>query len=111
MTEPDCPASAPRAFITTEEVRRRRATGERLTVRYEPVPWRRGGTPSFIAVYTLEDGSERAFTVMRVRRQGVEPKLFSIWPGLWSHHVEFGDGEPFVVPITAPLDEEPEDPA
>ena len=48
--------------------------------------------------------------VMRVRRGGgVEPKAFGFWPGLWSHHLEFGDGAPLVLPVTPePDEEEPE---
>ena len=102
MTVPDAP-KLPETFINSEEVRRRQKAGERLRVRYEPLPWT--GRPAFAAVYTLEDGSERTFVSMRIRNRRFEPKALALWPGVWSHHVEYGDGGPIVVPVTAPLEE------
>ena len=105
MTAPDEP---PRytPYINAEEVRRRRAASERMVVRYEPVPRPRGATPSFIAVYTMADGTERAFVTTRVRRGRVGPKELALWPGVWTHHRELGDGGPLVLPVTDPMGEE-----
>jgi hypothetical protein len=40
-------------------------------VRYDPLPWT--DRPTFIAVYTLKDGTERAYAEMRVSQRGGWP--------------------------------------
>jgi hypothetical protein len=104
MTErDDRPPYTP--YINAEEVRARRSAGERLGLRYEALPWTK--QPSFIAVYTMPDGAERAFVSSRVRRRGfrdaVGPKELSAWPGVWAHHRKLGDGGPLVLPVINPI--------
>ena len=63
----------------------------------------------FIAVHTMPDGAERAFVNTRVRslrKGGVGPKELTLWPTLWTHHRELGDGGPLVLPVTDPVGEE-----
>lgn len=62
-----------------------------------------------MAIYTLENGTKRVFAVTRVRREGrVAPKACTIWPRLWSHRLEFGNGAPLVLPVSPEPDEEPD---
>ena len=102
MTERDDPAP-PRLFINAMEVRRLKEIGEPFRVRYDPLPW--SDRPTFTAVYTLQDGTERAYVKMRVSQRGVAPKALTLWPGVWSHHREYGDGEPLVLRVTDPVGE------
>ena len=39
-------------------------------------------------------------------RGGVGPKELTLWPTLWTHHRELGDGGPLVLPVTDPVGEE-----
>lgn len=102
MTRQDDPAP-PRAFINAADIRRLKELGEPFRVRYEPQPWT--GQPTFVAIYTLKDGTERAYVKMLVSKSGVAPKALTLWPGVWRHHREYGDGEPLVLRIVDPLEE------
>ena len=105
MTQRDDPAPT-QGFITATEVRRLKDLGEPFRVRYETLPWT--DRPTFLAVYTLADGAERAFVTTRVSHRGIKPKVLALWPGVWSHHREYGDGEPLVLRVTDPVGTEAE---
>lgn len=104
MTDRDAPPPYT-PYINAAEVRARRSAGERIVLRYEALPWTT--QPSFIAIYTMPDGTERAFVQSRVRRRGasglIGPKELTAWPGVWAHHRKLGDGGPLVLPVTDPI--------
>lgn len=49
------------------------------------------GTPSYNCVY-LFDNKEHILTISRVTEEGLAARSFKLWPGLFKHHFEFGDG-------------------
>lgn len=62
---------------------------------YDLVGFTQDGKPRYRCVYVLKENSEAfALVATRIGKRGAEVRLFNIWPGLFKHHHEFGDGKP-----------------
>ena len=62
--------------------------------RYELVGFTEDGKPRYQCVYLREGEPEAMLVSTRFGAHGPEPRYFNIWPGLFRHHIEFGDGRP-----------------
>ena len=60
--------------------------------RYELVGFTDDGKPRYQCVYLREGEPEAILVSTRITPYGPEPRYFNIWPGLFRHHIEFGDG-------------------
>ncbi|MCF6433161.1 MULTISPECIES: hypothetical protein [unclassified Leisingera] len=65
--------------------------------RYDYYDLGRSNSPRYTCTYILEDGAEEALISVRYAGGGVNKRLFSLWPGLYKHHREYGDGSELVV--------------
>ncbi|MFK7943123.1 MAG: hypothetical protein AB8B85_09455, partial [Paracoccaceae bacterium] len=77
-------------LITIKGVKSLMTDGSRFQCRYDLVELN-DGTPRYPCIY-LVDGRESILITDRVSAHGIEARLFNIWPGLFKHHFEFGDG-------------------
>ena len=77
-------------LITIKGVRALMAGSVRFQCRYDLIELI-NGKPRYQCIY-LVDGKESILISDRVSENGVEPRLFNVWPGLFKHHFEFGDG-------------------
>lgn len=77
-------------LITIRGVKALMADGARFQCRYDLVELS-DGKPRYQCIYLVGD-KESILISDRVSEQGVEPRLFNFWPGLFKHHFEFGDG-------------------
>ncbi len=77
-------------LITIKGVKALMAEGSRFQCRYDLVELN-DGKPRYQCIY-LVDGRESILISDRVSEHGIEARLFNIWPGLFKHHFEFGDG-------------------
>lgn len=66
--------------------------------RYDYYDLGRSNSPRYTCTYIREDGSEAVLISVRYAGGGgVNKRLFSLWPGLYKHHREYGDGSEIVV--------------
>jgi len=77
-------------LITIKGVRALMAEGSAFQCRYDLIELI-DGKPRYQCIY-LTEGRESILISDRVSENGVEPRLFNVWPGLFKHHFEFGDG-------------------
>ena len=81
------------SLVTIEGVKSWMSKGTPYRCVYEPVEFTGDGKPRYRCIY-LKGESAKPFVLVttRVGEQGAEVRLFNIWPGLFKHHHEFGDG-------------------
>lgn len=77
-------------LITIKGVKALMTDGPRFQCRYDMVELI-DGKPRYQCIYLVGD-KESILISDRVSENGVEPRLFNVWPGLFKHHFEFGDG-------------------
>lgn len=77
-------------LITIRGVRALVSEGVAFQCRYDLIELT-NGKPRYQCIY-LAAGKESILISDRVSENGVEPRLFNLWPGLFKHHFEFGDG-------------------
>lgn len=77
-------------LITIKGVRALMSEGVAFQCRYDLIELT-NGKPRYQCIY-LAAGKESILISDRVSENGVEPRLFNLWPGLFKHHFEFGDG-------------------
>lgn len=81
------------SLITIDGVKDWIAKGTLFQCIYDLVGFTEDGKPRYRCIYVLADSSESFVLVTtRVGKHGAEVRLFNIWPGLFKHHHEFGDG-------------------
>ena len=77
-------------LITIKAIKALMETGADFQCRYDLIELA-NGKPRYQCIYITGD-KESILIADRVSENGVEPRLFSLWPGLLKHHFEFGDG-------------------
>ena len=77
------PIARDQILITIDGVKDLIGSGVDFRCRYELVEFTDDGKPRYQCVVSTRFGP-----------YGPEPRLFNIWPGLFKHHHEFGDGRP-----------------
>ena len=88
------PIAKDQILITIDGVKDLMRSGITFRCRYELVGFTDDGKPRYQCVY-LRDGMPEAILVStRFGPYGPDARLFNIWPGLFRHHFEFGDGRP-----------------
>ena len=80
------------SLITIEGVKELIQAGQDFRSRYDLVGHAKDGRPVYNCVYLAPDGAESILIGTRATVGGVEARKFNIWPGLFAHHFEFGDG-------------------
>lgn len=86
------PIARDQILITIDGVKDLIASDVAFRCRYELVGFTDDGKPRYQCIY-LRDGEPEAILVStRITPYGPEPRYFNIWPGLFKHHLEFGDG-------------------
>lgn len=65
--------------------------------RYEFHDFGRSNSPRYTCTYILPNGSEEVLISMRFAEGGVQERLFALWPGLFKHHRQYGDGSQIVL--------------
>ncbi len=86
------PIARDQILITIDGVKDLIESGARFRCRYELVEFTDDGKPRYQCVYLREGEPEAMLVSTRFGPYGPEPRLFNIWPGLFKHHHEFGDG-------------------
>ncbi|GFE67280.1 hypothetical protein [Litoreibacter roseus] len=81
-------------LITIDGVKDLIASERAFRCRYERVGVTDDGKPRYQCVYLCEGEPESVLVSTRFGPHGPEARLFNIWPGLFKHHREFGDGRP-----------------
>jgi hypothetical protein len=76
-------------LITIKGVRALMSGSSKFLCRYDLVELI-DGKPRYQCIYIV-NGKESILISDRVSENGVEPRLFNFWPGLFKHHFEFGD--------------------
>ena len=81
------------SLITIDGVKDWIAKGIGFQCSYDLVGYTADRKPRYRCIYVLNESSE-AFVLVttRVGKHGADVRLFNIWPGLFRHHDEFGDG-------------------
>lgn len=84
-------------FATIDLVKQWQKSGNAFTIAYEPEGFTADGKPQYRATYTLTDNGQRdALVSTHLTEHGPDVRLFNLWPGLFKHHHEFGDGRKLV---------------
>ena len=93
------PSSRYPALITVEGVKDLKRRGIGFRIRYELVERAEHGRrpPRYRCIYELEDGRDALLVGSRIPAGGPEERLFLLWPGVFAHHHEFGDGSPLCI--------------
>lgn len=86
-----------KGIISVDLVRELQARGIEFRCRYDLLDYDRTDTPRYLCVYLLENGSEETLITTRVGKGGGKNRRFSLWPGLFKHHEEYGDGSHLIV--------------
>ncbi|KEJ96868.1 hypothetical protein SAMN05444149_1049 [Pseudosulfitobacter pseudonitzschiae] len=83
----------PLSLITIDGVKDWLAKGIRFHCDYDLIGFTQDGKPRYRCIYVLPD-ADKPFVLVttRIGKHGPEVRLFNIWPGLFKHHHEFGDG-------------------
>ena len=76
-------------LITINGVRSLLKNNQEFQCRYDLVEMS-NGRPRYQCIYIVE-GKERILIGSLTTERGVEPRYFTLWPGLFRHHHEFGD--------------------
>ncbi|MCG7521902.1 hypothetical protein [Ruegeria sp. Ofav3-42] len=88
------PIARDQILITIDGVKDLIESGVDFRCRYELVEFADDGKPRYQCVYLREGEPEAILVATRFGPYGPDARLFNIWPGLFKHHVEFGDGRP-----------------
>lgn len=86
------PIARDQILITIDGVKDLIGSGVDFRCRYELVEFTDDGKPRYQCVYLRAGEPEAILVSTRFGPHGPEPRLFNIWPGLFKHHREFGDG-------------------
>jgi len=86
------PIARHQILITLEGVKDLQSKGIKFSCRYELVGFTDDGKPRYQCIYLQTDEPESILVSTRITPQGAEARYFNIWPGLFKHHLEFGDG-------------------
>ena len=86
------PIARDQILITIDGVKDLIGSGVDFRCRYELVGFTDDGKPRYQCVYLREGEPEAVLVSTRFGPFGPEARLFNIWPGLFKHHHEFGDG-------------------
>ena len=86
------PIARDQILITIDGVKDLIGSGVDFRCRYELVGFTDDGKPRYQCVYLREGEPEAVLVSTRFGPYGPEARLFNIWPGLFKHHHEFGDG-------------------
>lgn len=86
------PIARDQILITIDGVKDLIGSGVDFRCRYELVGFTDDGKPRYQCVYLREGEPEAVLVSTRFGPYGPDARLFNIWPGLFKHHHEFGDG-------------------
>ncbi len=86
------PIARNQILITIDGVKDLQEEGIAYRCRYELVGFTDDGKPRYQCIYLREGEPEAILVSTRITPHGPEPRYFNIWPGLFKHHLEFGDG-------------------
>lgn len=86
------PIARDQILITIDGVKDLIGSGVDYRCRYELVGFTDDGKPRYQCIYLREGEPEAVLVSTRFGPYGPEARLFNIWPGLFKHHHEFGDG-------------------
>ena len=86
------PIAKDQILITIDGVKDLMRSGVEFHCRYELVGFTDDGKPRYQCVYLRQGEPEAILVSTRFGPYGPEPRYFNIWPGLFKHHFEFGDG-------------------
>ncbi|WP_420006558.1 hypothetical protein [Arenibacterium sp. LLYu02] len=86
------PIARNQILVTIDGVKELLEEGVAFQCRYELVGFTDDGKPRYQCIYLREGEPEAILVSTRVGKLGPEPRYFNIWPGLFKHHHEFGDG-------------------
>ncbi len=86
------PIARNQILITIDGVKDLSEKGIAFRCRYELVGFTDDGKPRYQCIYMREGEPEAILVSTRIAPHGPEPRYFNIWPGLFKHHLEFGDG-------------------
>ena len=87
------PESRSFPLITVEGIKDLRRRGVSFRVRYElvePADGRR--PPRYRCIYDIAGSGPQLLVGSRITARGPGERTFLLWPGLFAHHAEFGDG-------------------
>ena len=86
-------AGKPMALVTIDRVKMWLADRLPFICKYDLVGFTSDGKPRYRCIYMMgETGEPFVLVSTRVGEQGADVRLFNIWPGIFKHHHEFGDG-------------------
>ena len=91
------PIARDQILITIDGVKDLIASGVAFRCRYELVGFTDDGKPRYQCIYLRDREPEAILVSTRITPYGPEPRYFNIWPGLFKHHLEFGDGRPLCI--------------
>jgi len=83
--------------ISINDVVKLQKENAKFHCRYDFYDLGRSNSPRYSCTYILADGSEEALISMRIAEGEVRERLFALWPGLFKHHRQYGDGTQIVV--------------
>ena len=91
------PIARNQILITIDGVKDLFEKGVAFRCRYELVGFTDDGKPRYQCIYLRIGEPEAILVSTRITPHGPElmfkePRYFNIWPGLFKHHLEFGDG-------------------
>ncbi len=88
------PIARHQILITIDGVKDLIKQGVAFRCRYELVGFTDDGKPRYQCIYLRAGAPESILVSTRITPYGAEPRYFNIWPGLFKHHLDFGDGRP-----------------
>ena len=81
------------SLITIDGVKDLTARGVSFQCNYDLAGFTEDGKPQYRCIYMpSDDPNWFVLVATRVGKHGPDVRLFNIWPGLFKHHHEFGDG-------------------
>ena len=83
--------------ISIDGVAKLQKANARFHCRYNYHDLGRSNSPQYTCTYILPNGAEEALISMRFAEGGVRERLFALWPGLFKHHRQYGDGSHIIV--------------
>lgn len=86
-----------KGVISIDGVAKLQKENAKFHCRYDFYDLGRSNSPRYTCTYILPDGTEEVLISMRFSEGGVHERLFALWPGLFKHHRQYGDGTHIVV--------------
>ena len=86
------PIARNQILITIDGVKELQTRRVAYRCRYELVGFTEDGKPRYQCIYLRAGEPEAILVSTRITPYGPEPRYFNIWPGLFKHHLELGDG-------------------